>query len=95
MVTRAGLPWFLVCETPDAEYPKPHFSGFFEVTDRRIPPGWSACLSKTGNYPGFALLPGPWAEDPHFMEGLVEGGPDATEVFSLIRTSLRSWHGMD
>lgn len=94
VITRSGFPWFLVCEASDDEYPKPHFGGFFELLDERVPPEWSVSLSQSGSFRGLSVLPRPWAEDPYFMEKLVEGKPDAIRTFFSIKGALRSWHQM-
>ncbi len=63
VITRSGFPWFLVCEASDDEYPKPHFGGFFELLDERVPPEWSVSLSQSGSFRGLSVLPRPWAEE--------------------------------
>ena len=63
------IPWFLVCEEEDDEYPHPHLSAFFEIIDGNIPSGW-AFTSVRGNVGDVAVLPKAWAEDPSFLEKL-------------------------
>lgn len=91
-ITRRGSStWYLVLEEPDADYPVPHHSGFFEVTDARIPPGWS--ISGRGNNAGeHSLLPSPWCARPDFMERLVDGDRAAMEEFTKITESLAAYH---
>jgi len=91
VVFRQGQPWFLVCEEDDAQYPTLHFNGFFEVTDARVPPGWSMS-TQGGNFKAFALLPESWASNPRFMEPLVEGDPGAVAAFQDLARSLETWH---
>ena len=88
---RAGHPWYLICEEPDDEYPKPHLSAFFEIVDSRIPPGWSYRFGNT-NVGDVAFLPTAWAEDPSYLEKLVDGLPQAIDYLEHLKRQLEEWH---
>lgn len=83
VIVRDGLPWYLVCEDPQDEYPVPHFSAFFEVVEARVDPDW--CLAMQTNVGDFAFLPPVWAVDPDYMEGLVDGHSDAIKYFEKLK----------
>ena len=76
VIYRDGGPWFLVWEEEGDEYPKPHFHALIEVIDPRIPPGWSL-TTRRGKVEAFSRLPDQLALDPHHIERLVEGEPEA------------------
>ena len=80
---RNGTPWFLVCEYPDDEYPKPHLGALFRICDNRIPPGWLFTLpSSLGD---FAVLPELWARDTRAFERLVDGEKKELEEFLKLK----------
>jgi hypothetical protein len=81
---RDGVPWFLVCEDPEDEFPKTHCSALFDIEEGSIPDGWQLRLgpSNVGNN---ALLPAEWAEDGQFLEKLVDGDAEAGRVFQAIK----------
>lgn len=78
-------PWYLVCEEEDDDYPTPHLGAFFSIIDSSIPPEWAVAVG--GNAGSFAILPRKWADDPSFMEKLVDGQPEAVALFAEIRRS--------
>ena len=89
---RNGRPWFLICENETDSYPKPHYAGFFEVVDSRIPPDWTTG-PEDGNAGPFALLPTAWASNPRFLENLIDGEAGATSIFEAVKEHLKNWHG--
>jgi len=78
-----GLPWYLVCENEDDEYPTPQLGSFFDLVDAAVPEGWE--VARSTNVGGFAILPSRWARDPCFMEKLVDGEPQAAAFFRSLR----------
>jgi hypothetical protein len=84
---RDGIPWFLVCEEPDDNYPKPHCYAFFEIGDAKLDPNWGLSLSQT-NVGKYALLPIEWASDPSFLEKLVDGNVQAVQRFRELKSLL-------
>lgn len=83
IVMRDGHPWFLVCEEPTDDHPKPHLAQFFEIIDGSIETGWWFCLES--NIGGAALLPKPWAQDPAFLERLIDGELEALAYFRELK----------
>lgn len=81
---RDGVPWYLMCEEIDDDYPTPHCSAFFDLVDARLPEGWVLSFGSS-NLGGTALLPSKWAEDGHFLERLVEGDAAAIAVFEELK----------
>jgi hypothetical protein len=90
---REGVPWYLICEDQDDEYPKPHFFRFFELIDDRMPPGWSFRLGST-NVGEAAFLPTYWARDRSYLEKLVDGFPEARVFFESLKQELAEWHSL-
>lgn len=88
---RKGRPWYLICEEEGDEYPKPHLSDFFQVIDSRLPPDWSFRASKN-NAGDVSVLPTPWAQDPSFLEKLVDEHTDALAFFEKLKADLAEWH---
>jgi len=78
-----GLPWYLVCENEDDEYPTPQLGSFFDLVDGTVPEGWR--IAKNTNAGDFAILPSCWAHDPCFLEKLVDGDPEAAAHFRELR----------
>ena len=78
-----GLPWYLVCESEDDEYPTPHLGSFFDLVDGTVPEGWG--VAKNTNAGDFAILPNCWASDPCFLEKLVNGEPESVACFRGLR----------
>ncbi len=77
------LPWFLVCEDAD-EYPTPHLGAFFKIVDGEIPTGWEFTTSIT-NFGNIGILPKCWANDPYFMEKLIDGETEAWDYFRQLK----------
>lgn len=79
IVSRGGVPWYLVTLDDDDDYPVPHLVALFELVDGEVPKGWSLALDTgVGDY---AILPTRWAADPHYMERLVDGDPREVAYF--------------
>jgi hypothetical protein len=91
VVVLDGRPWFFVCEDDGDAYPVPHYAGFFDVVDRRIPPGWM-WVENHPNVGPLAMLPREWVARPFFLEALVDGDAVAVSVFREIRNALAVWH---
>ncbi len=89
---RKGVPWFLVCEEPDSEYPKPHLSAFFEIVDPRIPPNWAFRMGR-GVFGESEILPVSWVKDLGFPGRLVDGEREAVVAFRELQRELALWHG--
>lgn len=84
------LPWFLLCEEEDDEYPIPHLGSFFKIVDGEIPRGWEF-TTEAKDFGNYGILPKRWARDPFFMEKLIDGDPDAVNHFrELIASSMGS-----
>jgi len=93
VVFRNRFPWYLICEYATDDYPVPHFSGFFELVDDRVPPEWAFRLGYT-NVGEAALLPTYWARDPSYLEKLVDGLPEARTFFESLKRELEEWHSL-
>lgn len=79
-----STPWFLICEDDDDEYPTPHLGAFFKVVDNTIPEGWSFSCGG-GNTGDTAILPTPWANNPWFLEELVDGNEESLAYFQSLK----------
>lgn len=88
VVLRSGLPWYLVVDDDDAEYPKPQFAGFFNVIDEAIPSGWRFQW-RCGPWPDGALLPSEWCK-PRFFEALLDGEPNEVAIFKAEKAEIDS-----
>lgn len=86
---RDGIPWFLICESITDDYPTPHCSAFFELTDASIGVGWSLSLNQT-NAGSISLLPDEWANDETFLEKLVDGDSAAVSHFNEMKALANS-----
>lgn len=80
------LPWFLVCEEDNDDYPTPHLGAFFNIVDGEIPVEWEFTTTTT-NVGNIGILPKRWARDPYFMEKLVNGEADALNYFRQLKAS--------
>jgi hypothetical protein len=83
---RAGVPWYLICEDINDEYPTPYCSSFFELIDGSFGSGWSLTLSRS-NVGEVSILPDEWAKDDRFLEKLVDGEPDAVSYFNNLKVT--------
>jgi hypothetical protein len=81
---RAGVPWYLLCENSEDDYPIPFCFAFFELVDGSIGSGWCLSLSNS-NVGNVAILPDQWASDERFLERLVDGEPDAISYFNELK----------
>jgi len=81
---RQGIPWYLICEQPDDEYPRPYCSVLFDLLDATVPRGWQLTVDQS-NVGANAVLPSEWATDPRFLEKLVEGDEQAASLFRTIK----------
>ena len=82
-----NIPWFLICEDEDDEYPKPHLSAFFEIVDGKIPCDWA--FTTTPNNAGeISFLPKRWAKDPCFLEKLDDEEIGAVEYFRELKAGM-------
>jgi hypothetical protein len=88
IIFRAGLPWYLVVDDDDAEYPRPEFAGFFNVVDDAIPSGWRF-MWRCGPWPDGALLPSEWCASGYF-EALLDGGPNEVALFKAKKVEIDS-----
>jgi hypothetical protein len=84
--TENGIPWYLVCEEINDSYPTAHLGVFFKIIDGLVPEGWSFSAT-AGNIGDTAILPTTWANDPAFLEKLVDGEPNAAENFRNMKNS--------
>ena len=93
IVFRSNVPWFYVCEEESDDYPRLHFSGFFNLIDPKVSSVWEVNYSTKANNITH-ILPGEWNADPSFYENLVEGNEAEKEIFqrlkSFIDTEARS-----
>jgi hypothetical protein len=83
-----GVPWYLVYDEPEDEYPTPQLGGFFDLIDETIPPDWVFHIGRT-NVGKVALLPKVWAKDPAFLEKLVDGDSEAIKVFMEMKSRYK------
>lgn len=80
LLFRSNFVWLYLCDEPNADYPKPYCSAFFQMVDSSVPTGWKLLLEDPP-----IVVPSAWAEYPRFLEKLVDGDPTAIAVFSEIR----------
>ena len=87
VVFRSGedLPWFLVCE--DDDYPTPHLGEFFKIVAGEISEGWEFTTSLV-NVGKTGILPIQWANDPAFMEKLINEDKDALDYFAKLKADM-------
>lgn len=83
---RDGVPWYLMCEQNDDDYPTPQCSEFFVLVDGRIPDGW-VFSPYSANLASPAILPATWARDGRFLEKLVDGEPISIELFRKLKAT--------
>lgn len=81
---REGVPWYLICEDANDEYPIPHCSSFFTLLDGRLEPGWSFTLTRS-NVGECAILPDKWATDDRYLERLIDREPNAVSYFNDLK----------
>ena len=81
---RDDIPWYLICEDMDDDYPTPHCSIFFELVDATICEGWTLSLGPS-NIGTTAILPREWASDAHFLERLIDGDDNAIGLFRELK----------
>lgn len=81
---RAGVPWYLLCEEINDDYPTPFCFAFFELVDRSISSGWSLSLGDS-NVGSVSILPDRWAADKSFLERLIDGEPAAISYFKELK----------
>lgn len=84
---RAGVPWYLICEDINDEYPTPFCASFFELIDGALDSGWSLTLSPYSNVGDVSLLPDEWAKDDRYLERLVDGEPKAVSYFHSLKNA--------
>ena len=80
----AGIPWYLVSEEIDDEYPILHCSAFFDLIDTRVCEDWRLVLGPS-NVGTTALLPEQWASDPCFLEKMIDGDENAVAFFRELK----------
>lgn len=81
---RDGIPWFLLCENSNDDYPTPYCAALFELIDRNIAHNWQLSLSNS-NVGAVAILPDQWAADPQFLEKLIERDGNAVSFFQSLK----------
>lgn len=81
LLVRFNFVWLYLCDEPNANYPKPYCSVFFQMVDSCIPVGWKLLPEESP-----IIVPSAWAGYPQFLERLVDGDPDARAVFSEIKS---------
>ena len=82
--------WYLICEEAHDDYPKLHLGAFFEPTDLSIPQEWAVCLKPNNLGQGVSILPKRWADDPLFLERLVDGCEESQNYFRALKASLQA-----
>ena len=90
---RDGVPWYLICEEINDDYPTPHCSAFLDLVDARVREDWMLSLSDTNVGKG-ALLPPEWASDGRYLEKLVDGDDDAIALFRRLKTRYGARKGL-
>ena len=79
-------PWYYLCSEDYDEYPKPFASDFFDVVDDQLSPCWKLChVARGDNEPVTSLVFDEWSKAPSFYERLIEGDPDAVNLFAKYR----------
>lgn len=79
-----AIPWFLLCPREDDEYPTPQLGAFFEIVDGKIPSGWMF-TTVSNNVGSASILPKGWADDPNFLEKLVDGDEGSRSYFRQMK----------
>ena len=82
-----SIPRYLVCDEESANYPTPFHAIFFELVDGTLDKDWWFTHDCT-NLGGYALLPQQWANDPGFLEKLVDGEAEARSVFEKLKKDV-------
>lgn len=80
-----SIPWYLVCEEHDSDYPKPHLASFFKISKTAIPSGWEFCPT-SNNLGDCGFFPKEWARDPSFMEKLIDEDVSAVDYFKKLKS---------
>lgn len=84
-----NCPWFYICPDNSDEYPKPFAADFFDTVDSRLPQNWMLCSFSNGQSEATTLLTfEEWAKDLSFYERLIDGEPEAIDIFTRYRTIL-------
>lgn len=87
IIFRDNAPWYYLCAEEDENYPVPFAAEFFKVSDDRLSSYWK--LSVDDRDPEkvlSSLLFAEWAqENPFFYECLLDGYPEAIELFMRYR----------
>jgi hypothetical protein len=82
---RDGHLWFLVNEDSDFGYPYLRHSAFFELEDGHVPADWVLTTQRNNLEAAISILPAPWAQDPSFMERLVDEDEAAAVVYRELQ----------
>ena len=89
VIFRDNYPWFYLCTEDYDEYPKPFAAEFFDVVDDKLSPHWKlSSFSKNKNKASTSLVFDEWAKDDSFYENLVDGDPEAVDIFSKYRNII-------
>jgi hypothetical protein len=77
---------YYVSPSQEWHFPPPYQSELFEIVCSNIPDGWRIHIGQpVDEGVSVRVAPDYWFEFPDFYERLVDGDPDAMEIFSLHR----------
>ena len=78
VVFRDNSPWYYICSDLDSLSLSPYPFELFEISDARLPSYWR--FSSRG-----VVAFEEWANDPTFLERLIDNDPVAMEIFKRYR----------
>jgi hypothetical protein len=88
VIFRNGVPWYLICENDNDDYPIIHCSVFFDLINAKVCEDWVLSFGPS-NVGAISLLPQVWGDDASFLERLVDGDVDAIATFGLLKKQYR------
>ena len=82
-------PWYYLCSEDYDKYPKPFAAEFFNVLDDKLSSFWKLSAMDQGKGEILSsLVFDEWAKDSTFYERLVEGDPEAVDLFAKYRKEM-------
>lgn len=85
---RDNAPWFYLCLEEDDESPSPYPAELFEITDARLSSYWRLGTEVSTSGVVTTIVFDEWAKDPSYYERLVDGDPNAVELFKKYRVLM-------
>lgn len=86
MTVFLGSIWYYILDDNNTEWPTWTPSALFDIADGSLPTSWKVGYYRSSIEDQTALISFPeWADDYRFYERLVDGEPEAVEVFARRR----------